>query len=292
MRAGVTVAFRGAEGNHLAADRYGKWPHRDHALLLHGGGQTRHAWGSAAMDLAAAGFAATCLDLRGHGESQWVETGAYSFPDFAADIARVVADLAAEAGSLPVLIGASLGGLSSMLALGEGLTEARALVLVDVTPKVDMSGVARIQGFMAERAEEGFASLEEAADVIARYLPHRPRPRSLDGLRKNLRLDPDGRWRWHWDPRFLHGPKTINHRRDTLEERMALAASRLTLPTLLVRGGASELVGEAEAEAFLALVPQARFVDVTDARHMVAGDANDAFSAAVVGFMRELAVEA
>jgi hypothetical protein len=52
--------------------------------------------------------------------------------------------------------------------------------------------------FMSERVDVGFATLEEAADFISAYLPHRPRPKDLSGLAKNLRLHPDGRYRWHW----------------------------------------------------------------------------------------------
>jgi pimeloyl-ACP methyl ester carboxylesterase len=156
-------------------------------------------------------------------------------------------------------------------------------VLVDITPRVDQSGVARIQGFMRERAAEGFA-IAEAADVAA-YLPHRKRPRSLDGLKKNLRLHPDGRWRWHWDPRMVAGERSfaIDHR--ILEAALTEAARALTIPALLVRGGSSELVHEAHVRDFLELVPHADYIDVADARHMVAGDSNDLFSDAVLDFV-------
>ena len=89
-------------------------------------------------------------------------------------------------------------------------------MLVDVTPRVDPAGVDRIRGFMATHIEDGFATLEEAADAIAAYLPHRPRPRSLDGLRKNLRHGTDGRYRWHYDPAFIaacRGGPTTSARR-------------------------------------------------------------------------------
>jgi pimeloyl-ACP methyl ester carboxylesterase len=281
------VTLVGALGNRLAGDRRGPWPSPDHALLLHGGGQTRHAWGGAARALAASGVTALTLDQRGHGDSEWPDAGGYRFEDYAEDLGAVVRAVQAEAGTPPVVIGASLGGLAAMLAIGEAGVPARALVLVDVTPRMDREGVTKVLGFMAERAAEGFASLEEAADAIAAYLPHRPRPRSLDGLRKNLRHDPDGRWRWHWDPRFVANRPTPSER-EVLEARMVAAARKLTLPTLLVRGASSELVGEAEAREFRDIVPHAVHVDVSGARHMVAGDRNDAFTAAVVAFVGAL----
>ncbi len=281
-------AFTGAEGNALVADCIGTWPNPDVVLLAHGGGQTRHAWRGTGLSLARHGLAAVTLDQRGHGDSAWSATGAYAIEDFAQDLALVVGSLAHEAGQPPIVVGASLGGLASLVAIGEGLAAVRALVLVDVTPRLDGDGVAKVQGFMGERTEEGFASLEEAAEAVARYLPHRPRPPSLDGLRKNLRLGDDGRWRWHWDPRFLRGPRTVNTGREATLERAVAAAHRLTIPVLLVRGGASELVNEESVREFLSLVPHADFVDVAGARHMVAGDANDAFTAAVLNFSQRV----
>jgi pimeloyl-ACP methyl ester carboxylesterase len=57
---------------------------------------------------------------------------------------------------------------------------------------------------------------------------------------------------------------------------------------MLVRGGASELVQEQHAKEFLTLVPQARYADVSGARHMVAGDKNDQFSTAILEFLKSL----
>ncbi|HEX2135410.1 MAG TPA: alpha/beta hydrolase, partial [Microvirga sp.] len=145
--------------------------------------------------------------------------------------------------------------------------------------------VDHVQGFMRARAAEGFASIEQAAEAVAAYLPHRPKPTSLEGLKKNLRLHPDGRWRWHWDPRFLDGPRTVNTDRAAVEQRLVAAARQLHLPTLLVRGGSSELVSRDAAAEFLSLAPDAEYVDVAEARHMVAGDRNDIFADAILAFL-------
>jgi pimeloyl-ACP methyl ester carboxylesterase len=288
----AVASFIGASGNKLAADVYGEAG--TPVLLLHGGGQTRHAWRKTAEDIARAGRTAYALDQRGHGDSEWVADGHYSFADFAND-ARAVADaLATRSGQRPIVIGASLGGISSLLAERaaeqDNAKAFSALVLVDITPRVDSSGVDKVQGFMRAHAQEGFASVAEAADAVAQYLPHRPRPRSHEGLKKNLRLSPDGRWRWHWDPRFLEGRRTVNGDRGALEASLIDAARNLKIPALLVRGSSSELVKEAHAKEFLELVPHAEFADVTGARHMVAGDRNDAFSTAILGFLGRLPV--
>ena len=274
----ITRRFVMDDGVELVADSWGE-PAEPAAILLHGGGQTRHAWKRTAATLAGKGFYTVAVDLRGHGDSDRSPDGDYRMDRFAADVRTLAAAMPGK----PVLIGASLGGISSLVAEGEGgASIASALILVDITPQVDPAGVAKIRGFMAANIEDGFASLEEAADAVAAYLPHRPRPRSLEGLRKNLRLGPDSRYRWHYDPAFV---RRIDRLEEEREPRLRAAASRLTIPVLLVRGAASELVTEAHARDFLATAPNARYVDVQGAGHMVAGDVNDPFTREVLSFL-------
>ena len=280
----MSRSFQGAEENRLVASEIGTAQRS--ILLLHGGGQTRHAWARTARRLAEAGWRAIALDQRGHGDSAWPASGAYAASDYAADAIAVARQIAQEHGAKPVVVGASLGGIAALVALGgSGEPAFSGLILVDVVPRMNPAGVEHVQGFMRAKAREGFASIEEAADAVAAYLPHRPRPSSLDGLRKNLRQHADGRWRWHWDPRFLEGPRTINTNWERAEEVLADAARRLTIPTLLVRGGSSELVPPDAAQAFRRLCPGADYVDVEEARHMVAGDRNDAFADAILDFL-------
>lgn len=285
------IAFEGASGNRLVADRHEPRGavHGNPVVLLHGGGQTRHAWGGAARRIANAGHAAYTIDQRGHGDSAWLKSGEYAFEDYAADAVAVCREVAESSGQAPVLVGASLGGISGLLAqhLG-GPVLLAGLVLVDITPDIDADGVSRIQGFMAKRMREGFSTLDEAAAAIAAYLPNRPQRHSLDGLAKNLRKGADGRHRWHWDPAFIDGPRNINTGSDTLQQRLAEAARGLSIPVLLVRGQQSELVTEDAVKAFREMVPHADFVDVSGAGHMVAGDRNDAFNDAVLGFLDKL----
>lgn len=277
------IEFSGAENNRLAADRFGSGGRP--VLFLHGGGQTRRAWDATARRVAAAGMTAIAVDLRGHGESEWVASGNYTFADFAADAAAVFRQSAERYGRAPVAVGASLGGLASLTAELNHGPLIDALVLVDITPRMDPEGVAKVQGFMGERIADGFATLEEAAQAIARYLPHRKRPASLDGLSKNLRRSPDGRYRWHWDPAFMAGARSINVGTAALMDEVSRSLSRLAVPVLLVRGMQSELVHEAHARDFVASVPYGRTIDVGGAGHMVAGDRNDAFCAAILDFL-------
>jgi len=283
-----SLTLRGATGLALAADAWGD-PDAPPVLLLHGGGQTRHAWAGTGEVLARHGWHAIAMDLRGHGESEWAPDSDYRHRAFAGDTATVAAAFELK----PVLVGASLGGLSSLLALGEAQREgrpescARALVLVDIASRMEESGARRIIEFMSQKPD-GFASLEEAAEAISTYNPHRPKPTNLDGLRKNLRQLEDGRYRWHWDPSFIEGrfeAGPYDPERDDDLHRLDESAEGLVIPTLLVRGRQSDLLSEENARDFLAQAPHAKFVDVTGAGHMVAGDRNDKFSRAVVEFL-------
>jgi non-heme chloroperoxidase len=246
-------------------------------LLQHGGGQTRHAWKGAGETLGAAGYHAVAFDARGHGDSDWAPDGVYGQDAMVRDLRCVIAALG---GRRPVLVGASMGGGTSLVAAGERHVDATALVLVDIAPNIEREGVNNIQAFMDQKPE-GFDSLDEVAQAIAAYQPHRNRPRNLDGLAKNVRLGADGKYHWHWDPRFRAGPRSLEQRTSRLEA----CAAHLRLPTLLVRGGLSDLLSEEGAQAFLKLCPHAQYVSVTGAAHMVAGDRNDIFSNAVIDFL-------
>jgi pimeloyl-ACP methyl ester carboxylesterase len=268
------------DGVRLAADHFGP---EDGAvvLFLHGGGQTRHSWLETAQEVAKGGWRAVCVDLRGHGESDWSPTGDYSPSELSDDVLDLVASLGGE----PVIVAASLGGLNSMVAAGEARGPLlRGLVLVDVAPRLEPEGVRRIVQFM-RAFPDGFDSVESAADAISDYLPHRPRPKDTSGLEKNLRRRTDGRWYWHWDPRLLDRPEDDYYLEMT---RVEEAAKTIECPTLLLRGELSDVVTEKTAQEFIDRLPDGRWRDVSQARHMLAGDANDPFASAVLEFLAEV----
>ena len=267
--------FDGSGGVTLCAEVEGN-PGHPIVVLLHGGGQTRHAWRRTTAALSQRGFYTIAIDLRGHGDSDWAPDGDYSLNAQVADLLTLLTQLP----STPIVIGASLGGLVAIAAVGEASeTLARALVLVDVTPRVDPDGQARIIAFMKANPD-GFASIDDAAAAVAAYLPNRTRPSDSSGLRRNLRLR-DGRYYWHWDPAFFGREEGAVH---NMFDRFELAARNIAIPTLLVRGSQSELVKEQQVRHFLSVIPSAEYVDVV-AGHMVAGDSNDAFTEAVIDFI-------
>lgn len=246
-------------------------------LLLHGGGQTRHAWGGTAQAMARAGWRSIALDLPGHGESAWSVAGDYRIETLSRSMAR----LWHEIGTPLAVVGASLGGLISMAAVARGdAPTINALALVDIAPRIEAKGVDRIVNFMRAHPE-GFATLEDAALHIASYRG-RPVAAHPRGLQKNLRLNAAGRWTWHWDQRLMNDDNH-NHRDDPAFFERTLA--QYAGPLMLVRGARSDVISEAGAEVFRQTFPQAHFVNLPGAGHMVAGDANDAFTASLIGFL-------
>ncbi len=275
------VEFRGEESIALVADEWNRdspsAQRRPAIVLLHGGGQNRFSWKNTGQVLADRGFHVVALDARGHGDSDRAPASRYTVDALASDLSAVLGQI----GRPVVLVGASMGGMTGIVtARRTGPQVVRKLVLVDVIPRFEPEGALRIRDFMT-RHVDGFDSLEQAADAIAAYLPHRKRPVNLEGLKKNLRLR-SGRWHWHWDPAFVTAP-----REDPFIDVDALeaAAVGLQIPILLVRGRLSDVVSLEGVRDFLAKVPQAEFVELSDAGHTAAGDDNDAFSAAVVAFV-------
>jgi pimeloyl-ACP methyl ester carboxylesterase len=272
--------FLTPDGLRLVADVGG--PHDAPTVILaHGGGQTRHSWRNAMQSLVSRGYHTINYDARGHGDSDWALDGQYSLDIYARDLASIV-----ETVARPVaLVGASMGGMAAFLAIG-GSREpiADSLVLVDIVLQPAMAGVQHIWRFMNAH-QDGFATLDEAADAVAAYNPDRPRPRNVSGLMKNLRRRDDGRLYWHWDPRLLVADPTVEPPKAT--QKMVEAAPHVTLPVLLVRGQQSDIATDEAVKQMQALVPHMECCDVANAGHMVVGDRNDAFNQGILAFLEK-----
>ncbi|MBS0613025.1 MAG: alpha/beta hydrolase [Proteobacteria bacterium] len=274
--------FQSEDGLTLAGERAGPRGAQP-VIFMHGGGQTRHSWRRAVREVAARGYDVINLDARGHGESQWAGARQrYRMEYLSSDLLRIIDTLSAP----PVLIGASMGGLTAMHALGREPSRqlARALILVDVVPRIEPDGAARIIGFMRARPE-GFANVEEAAAAVAAYNPHRPPPMSAQGLMKNLRRDANGRLRWHWDPAFV---STMGDESLFDSQAMLQGCGQFRNPALLVRGMHSDILTDEGIRELREVLPQLELIDVAGAGHMIAGDRNDAFNAAVLDFLSRL----
>lgn len=276
-----TVQFRGDGSLTLVGDEWNrdaaKSTDRPTILMLHGGGQNRFSWKNTGQILADRGYHVIALDARGHGDSDRAPAGQYTIENLADDVTTVLTQI----GRPVALIGASMGGLTGIqVAHRVGPHVVVKLVLVDVVPRFETEGTDRIRDFMT-RHVHGFETLERAAEAIAEYLPHRRRPKGLEGLTKNLRHR-DGRWHWHWDPAFV---TAVSDAPFIEVEQLERAMVELAIPILLIRGKLSDVVSSEGVQDFLAKVPHAEFVELSDAGHTAAGDDNDAFSDAVVDFL-------
>ena len=273
------MKFKVSSGLNIAASSWG----RDTdplVILLHGGGQTRHAWGETGEKLSQNGFYVLALDLRGHGDSDWHPNGEYGVDNYKKDIVSILQEVKKPA----AFIGASLGGMTSLSIAGDPELREKcwALVMVDIGLYPNLEGSQEIVEFM-HSGSEGVASIEEAAESVANYLPHRKRPRDNRGLEKNLRLKDDGRYYWHWDPRFLDSrPKDIP---EDYKEKQKSFAKVVETPTLLIKGAMSNILTQNEVDDFLKVITHSEFVEIKDAAHMVAGDRNDIFAAAAIDFL-------
>jgi pimeloyl-ACP methyl ester carboxylesterase len=218
-------------------------------------------------------------DARGHGDSDWAADADYGLERLADDLESVVERLPGA----PALIGASMGGLTVLQAIGNHQPSwASAMVLVDIAPRVNPAGSKRIVDFMTARPD-GFATVDEAADAVAAYNPHRARPTDTRGLMKNLRLRADGRLHWHWDPRLF---ESLPAHAEAETAALLEPCIRIKIPALLVRGQHSDVVTDAGIDEFKARLPQLEVAEVGGAGHMIAGDRNSAFDGAILPFLK------
>lgn len=273
----------GHRGHQLAATR---WQPADRTvrgpavIMLHGGGQSRLSWSRAGVPLAEAGFEILAVDTRGHGDSDWAPDGDYSVETMASDLESIVGTFDRQV----TLVGASLGGIVSMLAGARIPERVASILLVDIVPSFDREGGQRVKAFM-QSGIDGFDTLEQVAEAVAHYLPHRTHKPSPDRLSRRLRKRADGRWYWAWDPAVIFGRERPA---DELEEAMVRAAQQLRgIPMVLLHGAESDVVRSEGIESFLRQVPWLQVTTVADATHTAAGDDNDAFVSTVLTLLTE-----
>jgi pimeloyl-ACP methyl ester carboxylesterase len=257
------------DGLELAGSAYGD-PAAPPVLFFHGGGQSRNAWLGSAKTVAQAGYYGISFDLRGHGDSNWPADGDYLLDAFGRDVERLISHF-----DQPVtLVGASRGGQAALVGGSRHPDRVRLIMLADVAPMIRDNGVDCIRAFFAE-GEAGFATLDEAADSLARHL-NQPRMEDASRLARAMRKDEAGRWHWRWDPatgkrEFLHPPSE--------NEALLAAAARVKSPIVLVRAELSHLLTDEGVDRFQQLAPQLEVITAKGVGHMFTADRNDAFAA-------------
>lgn len=264
----------------LAAESHGDVDN-DLVIFLHGGGQSRSAWRGAARAIAAAGYHALAVDLRGHGESEWAPDGNYHVSQHVADVVRVIEAF----GGAAVLVGASLGGHIALLVAAERPDLVRAAALADVTPWVDES-LADVLRTKMRASETGFDDLTQAAASLDSLSPGRG-ARSAERLRGHLRQDVDGRYYWRWDPRVIDDAFVRHAGEGGLFEQ---AARRIAVPLLAMRAEFSTLVFPDQLDRLRLFVPHVETREIAGIEHMLTGDSNEAYAMAILDFLPQLQV--
>jgi pimeloyl-ACP methyl ester carboxylesterase len=235
------------------------------AVLVHGGGQNAHTWDTVALAL---GVPVLAVDLPGHGHSSWRDDGTYDTESMADDIAVAIRSLAPTA---RVIVGMSLGGLTSLALADRHPNLVRSLVLVDITPGVTPTKVKAVTDFI--NGPQAFASFD---DLLQRTIEHNP-TRSVSSLRRgilhNARQLDDGSWEWRYDRRKARAASAG----ETAEVPAAVrdwwaVIGGLVCPIMLVRGAASPVVDDEDVAELRRRRADAVVHVVEQAGHSVQGD--------------------
>jgi flavin reductase (DIM6/NTAB) family NADH-FMN oxidoreductase RutF/pimeloyl-ACP methyl ester carboxylesterase len=255
-------------------------PDHPGVLLVHGAGQSRSAWDSAAAALVSAGRYVVSIDLRGHGSSDWaVQAEEYDLDSFVRDLREV----AAQMPSRPAIVGASLGGIAGLVAVGESdVPLARALILVDVALRLDATSAATIRAFMSTHAD-GFTSVAEAQAQIALHMGTRIPPAALMKTQHALRKADNGRFYWCWDPKIFASSRAVRSLIDL--PRLEAAAARVSIPTLLIRGSNNEVATREGFQHLQQLMPTAEAAVVEGYSHVIGTNLNDTFDVTILEFL-------
>lgn len=252
------VAVALPDGRAVRALRWGTGP--PEVVLLHGGAQNAHTWDTAAL---AMDRPLVAIDLPGHGRSDWREDHHYSPATMAADVEVAVRELAPEA---ELLVGMSLGGLTALCLTARAPDLVRRLAVVDVTPGTDRAKAEPIITFVS--GPERFGSFDELLD---RTVAHNP-TRSVSSLRRgvlhNAAEDPDGSWRWRWDPQHLPAAEGG----EAFGADLWSTVDAVRVPFLLLRGSLSGVVDDDDVAEVRRRVPSVRVVVVEGAGHSIQGD--------------------
>ena len=249
-------------------------------LLLHGGSQTAHSWDFVALAFRS-NYHVYALDARGHGDSDWSSDGTYTLETHQEDIAGVVGALGLDRFAL---MGLSMGGRNAFMYTGNHPEQVATLVIVDVGPETQRPGTDRIREFTSGPTE--FDSLDEIIDRVLEYNPRRSREQVLGSILHNVRQRPDGKWTWKTDRRRMTSGPIQRSERD-IEEAWD-QVRKIRCPTLIVRGGESDVFAPETAERMHQIIPGSHLATVPGASHLVMGDNPSGFQEVVRDFLGQL----
>lgn len=243
-------------------------------VLLHGYTGHARSWDSFASEMAK-DYRVLALDQRGHGESAWADD--YSPEAMVSDVAAFVSALRLREFDL---LGLSMGGRNAYHYAATQPAGLARLVIVDIGPEIVASGSERIRAGVA--AKDVFESFEEAFSAFRQANPRADPFEAEHRLRNNLMLQDDGRLTYRYD-RKLRSPDRPLPRPDA-DAAWALL-SRISVPSLLIRGELSDILSVETAQRMLREIPDCRFAEVKDAGHSIPLEQPRGFLEAVRTFL-------
>ncbi|MFR9774061.1 SDR family NAD(P)-dependent oxidoreductase [Nocardia sp. SC052] len=248
----------------------------------HGGGQTRHSWRRSAQILYHDGYTVATFDARSSGASDWSPPARSACEDLAGDVARVMMQLRERTGMhRSDVVGASVGrAVGSMMTLASDPGVWLRHSCLSMSPLRSKSKASNESGVPLTRRRMDSTISSRS---LARCPAHNPNRRTfgdVDELQKNLRRGADSRWYWQRTSRFFRVWDDITAA--ALQYILKQAARRASMPTLQIRGTASDTATDHGVQALRSLIPHVEVANVVGAEHMVVGDLNDVFAACVV----------
>lgn len=264
----TSVVVDASSGRRVSALVFGPEGSEAEYVLVHGGAQNAHTWDTVVLALGSP--PAVCVDMPGHGHSDWRDDG-YDPVRNAADVAVAVRALAPSA---RLVCGMSLGGLTSTVLAADFPELVRKLAIVDVTPGVNQTKAKAIIDFV--NGPPGFPDFDA---IMTRTIEHNP-TRTVASLRRgilhNARQLPDGSWQWRYDRRGT--PETTEPAGDgSTRPRIDPGVlwdkvSAVQAPILFVRGSLSPVVDDDDVAELRRRQPTVRVEVVEGAGHSVQGD--------------------
>jgi pimeloyl-ACP methyl ester carboxylesterase len=242
-------------------------------LLLHGFTGHARTWDTFAAAMRDR-YRVLALDQRGHGETEWAS-------DYAPE--RSVEDIDAFVTALGLkqfaLLGLSMGGRNAYAYAALHPEEVERLVIVDIGPEIVPAGAERIQ--QGVQANDIFDDPEDAVRAARAANPRPPDAELRHRILNNLKQTADGRWTWRYDKALRSGGRPPRPGPETIWPLL----SRMTAPTLLVRGAESDVLSRETAARMVQVIPNCRLIEVPDSGHSVPLDNPRGFLAAVQPFL-------
>lgn len=276
--AGEDIAWTSADGLSLYAKSYGPSSAPLTVLCIHG--LTRNHKDFEPMIAALpAHYRFIAVDVRGRGRSAHdPEHKNYNPVVYAKDMGLLLDKLGVQRAAL---IGTSMGGLISLMMMRRTPKRIAGVVLNDVGPVVEKTGIARIAGYAGKvQPVTDWQSAAAAVKTIqGQAFPDMPDERWMDFARRTYKELPSGEVVLDYDPNIARSLGKVKPGPLTNFALWRLFAGLKKAPLLVVRGAASDILSEKTAQEMVRRHPEASLATVPRVGHAPILDEPEAVSA-------------